>query len=113
MAKLSIFLLYLQVYRPNRTLTYLIYFGIVFVSLFYTAAMITFAVRNFSKHGQSLLASGLFDKANRIPLGVMQGAVNVATDFYILSIPIPGVWRLQIPIRRKIGICSMFTTGLL
>ncbi|KAL9604094.1 MAG: hypothetical protein Q9219_000682 [cf. Caloplaca sp. 3 TL-2023] len=42
-----------------------------------------------------------------------QGAINIATDFYILLLPIPGVLQLQLPLKRKIGICAIFMTGSL
>ncbi|KAL8711208.1 MAG: hypothetical protein Q9220_004353 [cf. Caloplaca sp. 1 TL-2023] len=43
----------------------------------------------------------------------MQGAVNVASDFYIFLLPIPGVLQLQLPKKRKIGVCAIFATGSL
>ncbi len=48
-----------------------------------------------------------------VTLAVVQGAVNVWSDLYILRLPIPGVWQLQLPLGKKIGVSAMFLTGLL
>ena len=114
MAKLSLLLLYLEIFRPNIALRYLIYFGIVFISLFYTSTWIAFAVFSIPKPGQSLLVSILSpDTAKDIPLGITQGAINIVSDFYILCLPIPGVWKLQLPLKKRLGVIAIFMTGLL
>ncbi|RDW56693.1 hypothetical protein BP6252_14045 [Coleophoma cylindrospora] len=40
------------------------------------------------------------------------GAINLITDVAILLLPIPTVWKLQMPVSSKIGICGIFTIGL-
>lgn len=42
-----------------------------------------------------------------------QSYVGLATDIYILVLPIVAVSELQMPIRRKIGVMLIFMTGLL
>ena len=44
---------------------------------------------------------------------VATAAVNVISDISILILPLFCVWRLQIPIRRKMGISTMFAAGVL
>ena len=39
-------------------------------------------------------------------------AINLATDIFILVLPIPAIWSLQLPIRKKLGIWAIFLTGL-
>jgi len=41
-------------------------------------------------------------------LGYFMAAFNVVSDFYLLAIPIPVVWKLQMPLRRKVGVCAIF-----
>ncbi|KAL8728927.1 MAG: hypothetical protein Q9181_005175 [Wetmoreana brouardii] len=48
-----------------------------------------------------------------VTIGVVQSAVGIVSDFYLLIIPIPAVWTLQLPLRKKIGIIGIFMTGLL
>ena len=85
-----------------------------FVSLFYCATFIAYAVLSIPKPGQTQLAAILsVDTAKDIPLGISQGVVGVATDFLIFCLPIPVVWKLQLPIRKRIGVLAIFMTGLL
>ena len=114
MAKLSLLFLYLEIFRPNIKLRYFIYFGMVFVTLFYTATMIGFFYYTMPRPGQSLLtaiAGGNTEKD--IGLSIVQASVNVASDFYILSLPIVGVWKLQLSPKKRVGVTAIFMTGLL
>ncbi|KAL8688192.1 MAG: hypothetical protein Q9218_005838 [Villophora microphyllina] len=105
MAKLSLLMLYLDVFRPDKRLRYAIYFGIVFTTLFYAGTFIAYCVLAIPRRGQSLIGVMLSKGvASAIPLSIGQGAVNVATDFYILLLPILGVLQLQLPTRKKIGL---------
>ena len=82
--------------------------------MFYVATTITFAVLTIPRKGESLLGSILSpDTAKAIPLSIAMGGFNVASDFYILFLPIPGVWQLQLPLQKKIGFSAIFMTGLL
>ncbi|KAL8638381.1 MAG: hypothetical protein Q9228_004461 [Teloschistes exilis] len=114
MAKLSLLMLYLDVFHPNPRLRYAIYFGIIFTTLFYTSAFIAYCVLAIPRRGETLIGTMLSKGvASAIPLSIGQGAINVATDFYILLLPIPGVLQLQLPTRKKIGFCAIFMTGSL
>ena len=46
-------------------------------------------------------------------LGVILGAVSVFSDLFVILNPIPVVWQLQLPIRKRIGISVIFITGIL
>lgn len=46
------------------------------------------------------------------PVVVMNAVINVATEFYILVLPTPCVMKLQITIRRRIGLLLVFASGL-
>lgn len=114
MTKLSLLFLYLKVFRPNATLKYFIYFGIAFTILFYTSVMVAFFIIYMPRKGESLFTL-LFKPRIRIGVAVaiVQGAFNVGSDLYILCLPIPGVWQLQAPLSKKIGISAIFLTGIL
>ena len=114
MAKLSLLWLYLEVFGPNPKIRYSIYLGILFVTLFYTGTFIAFCVLAIPRPGQSLLSIILSKGvALAMPLSIIQGAVNVASDFYIFILPIPGVLQSQFPLKWKIGICATFAAGSL
>lgn len=40
-------------------------------------------------------------------------ATDVLTDFIIMLMPVPIIWKLQMPLRKKIGVISIFMVGLL
>ncbi|KAL8736913.1 MAG: hypothetical protein Q9181_002209 [Wetmoreana brouardii] len=114
MAKLSLLWLYLEVFRPNRQLRYAIYFGMTFTTLFYTSTFIAFCILAVPRPGESWIGTLLSDGvAQLIPLSIVQGAVNIATDLYIFLLPIPGVLQLQYSTKKKVGVCAIFMTGLL
>lgn len=114
MAKLSLLFLYLDVFRSNARLRYFIYFGIAFNILFYTSVMVAFFIIYMPRKGERLF-NLLYKPRIRIgvTLAIVQGAVNVGSDLYILCLPIPGVWQLQAPLSKKIGISVIFLTGIL
>ncbi|KAL9009101.1 MAG: hypothetical protein Q9173_005838 [Seirophora scorigena] len=114
MAKLSLLVLYLEVFRPSQKMRYAIYFGIVFTTAFYTGSFIAFCVMAIPRPGQSLIQVLYSNEvALLIPLSFAMGAVNVASDFYIFLLPIPAVCQLQLATKKKIGYCAIFGTGFL
>ncbi|KAL8935127.1 MAG: hypothetical protein Q9216_005577 [Gyalolechia sp. 2 TL-2023] len=40
------------------------------------------------------------------------GLCNILTDFAILILPIPMVWKLHVTARKKIGLAAVFATGI-
>ena len=46
------------------------------------------------------------------PLNVALGVVNIFSDFFILILPLPAVWSLQLPVKKKVGISAIILTGL-
>lgn len=45
-------------------------------------------------------------------LVLLMGVGNFFTDVVILLLPLPVIWRLQMPMRRKIKTLAMFLTGI-
>lgn len=50
---------------------------------------------------------------DRIAVYVIAGATNMVTDFMVLMLPIPMIWRLQISTAKRIGLMLTFSLGLL
>lgn len=74
--------------------------------------MVSFFIIYMPRKGESLFTL-LYKPRVRIALGIAQSAGNVASDLYILCLPIAGVWQLQAPLSKKIGISAIFLTGIL
>lgn len=114
MAKLSLLFLYLQIFGVDKRMRYAIYFGIVFVTVCYTAFFIAYCVLAIPRPGESLIGVMLSkDVASLLDLAIAQGAINIASDFYIFLLPIPGLMQLQMGRRKRIGIGAIFMTGSL
>lgn len=47
------------------------------------------------------------------PLKIGTGVVNLVSDLYLILIPLPAVWSLQMPLQKKISVSAMFLTGLM
>ena len=43
----------------------------------------------------------------------IQGICNILTDFGLLILPVPMVWKLQMSLRKKLGVAMVFATGSL
>ncbi|KAJ5711332.1 hypothetical protein N7488_005488 [Penicillium malachiteum] len=49
---------------------------------------------------------------NRNAAFVVAGVLNMLTDFMVMSLPIPYIIKLQLPIGRKVGLIIAFSLGL-
>jgi hypothetical protein len=110
--KTSILLLYHRLFSVGSSLLLrrLIWFGIAFHMLFYGA----FTALVLALYGPCGTLAGSASKRICTDVDeatVMQGALNVATDIYVLLLPLLVLWRLHMPLTRKLGACSVFFTG--
>ena len=106
--------MYLRIFSPNLQTRYLIYFGMVIMVLFYTACLLVEAISCTPRSGETWIEAQLSKRCGRdLTLGYVMAAFNVVSDFYLLAIPLPVVWKLQLPLRRKIGVSAVFMTGFL
>lgn len=112
-AKLSLFWLFLRIFSPNCRTRYLIYFGIASTFAVYMTTSAYFGYLCIPRPGQTWLEriSGQCTKSR--PVIICQGIFAVISDLYLFILPIPIVWRLQVPLRKRIGICVIFATGSL
>ena len=99
LTKLSLLLVYHRLFSIHRTTRYLVYLGIAANTIFYFIMMVLFVFLKSVAAGHTL--------------SVVLGGVNILSDFYILCIPISAVSRLQMPLRKKIGVMTVFSTGFL
>lgn len=112
--KLTFFLLYLAIFRPNQALRLCIYGGAVVTTLVYAGFGIAQFIFLTPSRGETWLShySKDFYKETiktEIPVGIF----GVVIDFYILLLPIAAVLPLQLPKKRKIGVVLVFLTGFM
>ncbi|PYI06609.1 hypothetical protein BO78DRAFT_368572 [Aspergillus sclerotiicarbonarius CBS 121057] len=113
LTKLSIFLLYVRVFAPSAKCNpfWFIQLLIGLNFLFYLADIIV-------KICECTPQARIWDKTvpgHCIDLNVpilVTSIVNVISDIMMLLMPIRCVWRLQIPVRKKLGISAIFAAGI-
>lgn len=112
--KLSILLLYIRVFAPSfKKMTFIfIQLLIWFNFFFYLADTIVKIFECTPRHKiWEKDAEGSCININ-IPI-LITSAINVASDFLILLLPIVCVWRLQMKGSKKFGISAIFAAGSL
>ncbi|KAF7114302.1 hypothetical protein CNMCM5793_008254 [Aspergillus hiratsukae] len=111
--KLSILLLYLRVFAPSfRSKTFFCIHALIWLNLgFYFAD-------TFVKIFECSPRAKIWDKSLKghcininIPF-IVTSAINVASDFLILVLPIVSVWRLQMRNSKKWGTSAIFAAGI-
>lgn len=112
--KLSFFLLYLQIFRPFLWLRICIIVGAVIVTAVYLAAMIREFIVQTPRPGQTWFEYFQASHARKGGVNVSWAlaAWALASDVYILVLPIAGVSRLQVLAKRKFAVIMAFMTGL-
>ena len=114
MIKLSIFLLYLRIFALDRRIRGFIYLGIALTGVFYTFATLFPIIVCSPRKGETRLVSQWSARcAQENTLGYVMTAFNVISDHYILIIPMPVVWKLHLPTRKKVEVSAVFLIGVL
>ena len=114
-AKLSLFFLYYRLFACHRWIKYLTYVGIGSALAMYIAGTAVYGYLCLPHHGENWLQAGLSPRCHRqfIMIGYVRGPFNVLSDLFLLTMPLPAVWQLHVPLRKKIGIFGIFLTGSL
>ncbi|MCJ1263640.1 hypothetical protein MMC22_003510 [Lobaria immixta] len=113
--KLSILLMYLRIFMPNRSIRtrtyYLTQFIIWFNVLFYLAILIVTGCQCVPR--RKIWNPWVPGKCvNPHALLAVTAVINLLLDFSILLLPIQSIWHLQLSPKRKLAISSVFATGL-
>ncbi|KAI1338182.1 hypothetical protein F5Y15DRAFT_134431 [Xylariaceae sp. FL0016] len=109
--KIAVLVMYLDIFRTNRTFRRVVWayiaicacYPLVFVPFFVTACSPYWAFWD------AALAA-----TNCRPLEIQETAsvaVNLFLDLSVVLMPIPVVWKLQMPANKKIGVTAMFGLG--
>ena len=110
--KFSLFLQYYFLFRPLRWIRISVWTGGTVSAVFYVAVTIIACVLDSPWPGESLqealLSRHAFVWAQfAIPIGV----VGMLVDWYLLILPIPAIWNLQVSPSKKLGVLIIFMTG--
>ncbi|MCJ1386957.1 hypothetical protein MMC17_010086 [Xylographa soralifera] len=108
-AKLSILLLYFQLFHVNRRIKFLINFMIALTVLLHLIG--TFVAIGLCPSSDPIQYSECSGRLN--PEDIAISSINIFSDFYILAIPMIVISKLQLARNRKFGLIAVFLTGLL
>ncbi|KAI0394223.1 hypothetical protein F5Y17DRAFT_428750 [Xylariaceae sp. FL0594] len=114
--KAAIFLLYRQLFGIQRRTRIAINFGLLITFLVYLSNIPLAAVYAAPRAGQSWDDLLVSLKVNSRPFalgGTVQSGVGTLLDFYIFFLPLPILFKLQMPTRRQLQLVAIFSTGLL
>ena len=115
LAKLSVLFLYLRVFGVDKRTRILTYIAMAINFALCLIDIIGYAIVCVPSPGQSWELADAKAKCEVTGdlLGVVTAAINIFNDFFVIAIPIPAVWSLQLATKRKIGVSAIFLTGLL
>ncbi|KAH8788391.1 hypothetical protein F5883DRAFT_531921 [Diaporthe sp. PMI_573] len=109
--KLTFFFYYRRIFSPRTKKRFLIDAGIIFSTLF-SIGLFFGGIFNCNPIGK-IWNPRLPGRCLTVgPLAFLTGALNVVTDIYILILPIPFLWSLNMQYSRKIRIYAIFAIGI-
>ena len=114
--KLPLFLMLYKIFGRLRWMRWAVYLGLLATTLFAIASVTVAAVyyTPLANNAQSDIMNNL-----ERPLGWLRNespsyemaALNLANDLFLLILPMPVVWSLNVPVRKRISISAMFFLG--
>lgn len=113
-SKAAILALYIQVFGKTKAwLRWTSYIAIAITFCFYWSMIPLAGVYCVPKIGHPWDMSLLASCGKLGVIAPIQGAVGLAADLFILVLPIPILWNLNLPLRKKIGVAVVFLAGVL
>ena len=113
-SKLSILLLLLRLFSPNRWTRRLVIIGMCWATVVTATSIIIAGALCAPRPRESFASLSLLSRCQRQKTwAVIQGASNVLLDFYILYLPLPLIWGLNLSMKRKLGVTGIFMTGFM
>ncbi|KAF2843083.1 hypothetical protein M501DRAFT_1012451 [Patellaria atrata CBS 101060] len=116
--KMSLFFLYLRIFNPNKITRWLVYGGMVVCAVFYSACLIINCVIYLPGPGQAdsyeiWVQRAVNGSKHGTSLVLAQSIFGFISDTYLLIVPVQLIFKLQLPLSRKIGVSAIFATGLI
>ncbi|KAJ8059425.1 hypothetical protein OCU04_012369 [Sclerotinia nivalis] len=111
--KITIFLTYIELFSRNRWIRISCWVGAALTGAFYLAIMIASVIFSFPHSGETYVTHLFSADSNRaIELSIPTAAVGMAIDIYLFIVPLVAVSGLKMKRRKKIGVASLFATGI-
>lgn len=110
--KLALFLLYMRIFSFNRKMRYAIYFGVAIQLIFTIIITAMQAAFTIPWRGETWLDPRHLARMEQSSVLAMPvGVFGVISDIYILGLPIPTTLKLNLPLRKRLGVIAIFMIG--
>lgn len=113
-AKISILAFYLRVFSAKNTFRILVYATMAFVAAYATSGVVViiFSCNPISASWDLAVAAQPTTKCvNRPKNYLAQASLNIISDIFIVLLPAPLVWKLQMPLRQRLSLIGIFALG--
>ncbi|MCJ1380188.1 hypothetical protein MMC17_003291 [Xylographa soralifera] len=109
--KISILMLYFRLFKVVGVVRWLIWGTIVYIILYTVMGdLITiFACRPLNKLWDGLPYGWCMSTA---AVGLALASLQITADVFVLAIPVPVILGLQLPVKQKLGVMSIFGAGI-
>ena len=112
-AKLAMFTLYMRVFEPVRWMRVCCWVGIITAIPVYLSLVPFCAVYCFP-HGNERWDLAIALKGSKMQLpAIVSGTYGVVSDVFLLILPLPIIFGLNLSLRKKIGLYAVFLAGLM
>ena len=114
--KFSILLLFLRLFEPPSTrkgTTFYVIWAAVWANLLYCIALVLVVLLDCVGQPHAVGFTLEHTCIKGYPLMMSASVINVTSDVVLLIIPLVKVWGLQMKLRRKLGLLTIFVVGFL
>jgi hypothetical protein len=110
--KISILHLYITIF-PSRKFQKVCYGAMLVSTLYFLSVLMeTFLLCTpVQFNWDKTIATGTCSKNSNVAF-ILAGATNLVIDVFVVVLPMPTLWRLQLPLERRIGVMAMFSMGV-
>lgn len=109
--KTSILVMYLRVFSVNKRFRYATWATMFFVCGYLLSNFWT-QLFGCSPRSKYWIPDTPGHCINYTKAGQAYGSMNIASDLLIFILPLPIVWRLQMPLKERLGVLLIFMSGL-
>ena len=112
MIKLTFLFFFIRVFNSDKKMRYMVYFGIFSCTIFYIAMFF----RSLFLCSPMEKAWDPFIAGDCLPIEITPyttGIFNTLSDIYILALPMPLIWHLNMAVNRRLRLMAVFSLGIL
>ena len=114
LSKLAILCLFFRLFSPTPRFRAWVYLGVVWATMVSLTSILVATILCTPRKGESFTSPMVLARCTKqYTWAVVQGVCSMCLDFYLLYLPLPIVWKLHMERKRKLGVMTIFLTGLM